>query len=190
MTKSKTTGTRASRAKAAADHPLTVSRPELLANGDDAAFRCFLHNFLAFSGRVETIRYAFGKLSGLSGVRYSVLISVFHLEGETGVAVGDVAGHLHLGLATLTVETNKLVALGLVVKRNDPTDRRRVLLKLTPRGKSRLERLAPAQRQVNDELFRALSRAEFEALTNLLERLVPCGDTAVALVREMSKQAG
>ncbi len=185
MAGTKMTKPRARRTAAATlEHPLTVSRPELLASGDDAEFRRFLHNFLAFSGRVETIRYAFGKLIELSGVRYSVLISISHLEGLEGVAVGDVAMHLHLGLATLTVETNKLVELGLVVKRSDPSDRRRVLLKLTPRGKSRLERLAPIQRQVNDELFRTLSKSEFDSLSRLLARLVPCGDAAVALVRE------
>lgn len=168
------------------DHPLTVMRPELLVGGDDAAFRRFVHNFLAFSGRIHTIRHSFGKLVGLSGVRYSVLISIFHLEGEDGVSVGDVAEHLHLGLATLTVETNKLAQLGLVVKRQDSRDRRRVLLRLTGRGKRLLEQLAPVQRQVNDELFRALSKADFERLASVFTHLVPCSDRAVSCVRHLA----
>lgn len=176
------------RREAKSKPPLTVSRAALLADGSDALFRSFLHNLLAFSSRVETIRYAFGKLVGLSGVRYSVLISIFHLEGEEGVAVGDVAAHLHLGLATLTVETNTLAEQELIVKQNDPRDRRRVLLRLTPRGVSLIEDLAPVQRQVNDELFRALSKVDFERVSDLLERLIPCGDRAVSVVREIADE--
>ncbi len=168
-------------------HPLTVTRQALLIDGSDAAFRRFLHNFLAFSGRVETIRNAFGKLVGLSGVRYSVLISVFHLQDAQGVAIGAVAEHLHLGLATLTVETNKLVELGLVTKQNDPADRRRVLLKLSRQGERLLVELAPTQQQINDELFLALSRRDFENMAAQFQELVACGDRAVSKLRGFAR---
>lgn len=169
-----------------ARHPLTVTRSALLVAGDDAAFRRFLHNFLAFSGRVETIRNAFGKLLGLSGLRYSILISIFHLQEARGVPVGVVAEHLHLGLATVTVETAKLVERGLVTKENDPEDRRRVLLRLTPQGERLLEGLAPIQRQINDELFLALDKTDFVRLAECFERLVACGDNAVSKLREIA----
>jgi len=155
----------------------------LLVAGSDAAFRRFLHNFLAFAGRVETIRNTFGKLVGLSGLRYSMLISIYHLQEARGVAVGAVAEHLHLGLATLTVETAKLVERGFVTKENDPDDRRRVLLRLTPQGERLLEGLAPIQCQINDELFLALDKADFTRLSEYFERLVVCGDNAVAKLR-------
>lgn len=175
--------------KKTARHPLTVTRQALLVAGSDADFRRFLHNFLAFSGRVETIRHAFGKLVGLSGVGYSVLISIFHLQEARGVPVGVVAEHLHLGLATLTVETGKLVERGLVAKEHDPEDRRRVLLRLTRQGERLLEDLAPIQRQINDELFLALDKADFARLAGYFEKLVACGDHAVAKLRELTKKS-
>ena len=44
-----------------------------------------------------------------------------------------------------------------------------------------LENLAPTQRRINDVEFGCLGRDEFRALNGLLERLIQCGDRAVAL---------
>jgi DNA-binding MarR family transcriptional regulator len=159
----------------------TVSKPQLLVDGNDAAFRHFIHDFLAFAARVYEVRDRFGKAIGLSGTSYSTLISIAHLEDDGGVGVNRIAEHLHLSGAFITIEVAKLVNAGLVHKRTNAEDKRRVLLTVTPAGRRLLDRLAPVQAQVNDALFDALTGKEFLELRAILAKLVPCGDRALAL---------
>jgi MarR family transcriptional regulator, organic hydroperoxide resistance regulator len=160
----------------------TVSKGELLVDGSDATFRGFIHDFLAFAARVHEVRDGFGKAIGLSGPGYSTLISIAHLEEEHGVGVNRVAEHLHVSGAFITVEVAKLVRAGLVTKRPNAADKRRVLLTITNAGRSLLDELAPVQAPVNDTLFEALGAEEFLALKTTIGKLVGCGDRALALI--------
>jgi DNA-binding MarR family transcriptional regulator len=102
------------------------------------------------------------------------------------VGVNRIAEHLHVSGSFVTVETAHLVAAGLVAKRTNALDRRRVLLTVTAAGARLLDRLAPLQVPVNDALFDALSAAEFLVLRRLTAKLVTCGDRAVALADYVS----
>lgn len=162
----------------------TVSKPELMPSGTDSVFRAFIHDFLAFSARVAEIRSGFGEAIGVSGTAYSTLISIAHLEQEIGgVGVSRVAEHLHLSGAFVTIEVAKLVKAGLVAKKTNELDRRRVLLSVTAKGRQVLDELAPIQAPVNNALFACLSQSEFEVFASLVRRLVPCGDRASALLK-------
>ena len=77
------------------------------------------------------------------GVEYTVLISIAHLALDGDVSVSAVAAHLRLTGAFITTVVQRLQVLGLVDKRTDPKDRRRVVLSVTAEGRARLERLAP-----------------------------------------------
>jgi DNA-binding MarR family transcriptional regulator len=161
--------------------PLTVSRPELVVNGSDREFRELVHNLFGFLTRHERIRAGHARVIGLAGIEYTVLISIAHLAVEGDVNVKTVADHLHLSGAFITSTVNRLVQLGLVHKKTDAGDRRRVALTVTPEGHALLERLAPTQRRVNDEEFGTLTRDEFRLLIGLVDRLIESADKAVAL---------
>lgn len=164
------------------DSAYTVSKNELLRDGNDVAFRSFIHDFLAFSARVEQCRAGFGELIGLSGTAYTIFISVAHLARRRGVGVSRIAAHLHLSGAFVTIEVSKLVAAGLVAKKTDSHDRRRVLLTVTPKGKGMLEALRRIQAPVNDALFQCLTAADFDVMSATMAELVGCGDRAIALL--------
>ena len=100
--------------------PLTVSRPELLMDGSDAQFRQLVHRLLAYASSLEAIRAGLGEMIGLSGVQYTILICIAHLEEGRGVGVKAIADHLSYTGAFVTIETGKLAALGLVEKRQNP----------------------------------------------------------------------
>lgn len=160
---------------------LTASRPALLENGDDARFRALVHNLLAFSVRLETVRSRFGAHLGLTGVQYTILISVRQLQGESGVGVKSVAEHLGLSGAFITIETGKLIKRGVLEKRANPEDRRRVLLRVTAEGDSRLRALAPVQRDINDAIFESLDAEAFHRLGDIAAALRVDSDKALAL---------
>jgi DNA-binding MarR family transcriptional regulator len=167
--------------------PLTVSRPELLVNGSDSQFRTLLHGVLAFAGRLQAVRDGFAGLLGLTGIQYTILISIRQLQSEGEVTVSAVAEHLHLSGAFVTTETGKLLRAGLITKVQDIMDRRRMCLRVAPPGRDLLSDLAPAQVQVNDVMFEFLNGEQLRALGQTIDHIVTCGDRAIALLDYLSK---
>src|SRR5512145_3255778 len=156
--------------------PRTVTRRELLVGDSDDAFRHFVHGLLAFSERLIAVRQGFGQILGLSGIEYTVLVSIAHLQSSGHASVSIMAGHLHLSGAFLTTVTNQLERRGLIRKGRDPADRRRASLATTARGQHLLERLAPVQQKVNDALFEPLTRSQFTDLSRQVDALVGSAD--------------
>lgn len=171
------------------DHPRTVSRAALLVGGSDKVFRQMVYDTLAFAARIQEVRSRFGEFIGLPGTQYSILMAIAHQQDE-GIGVNAIAEHLHLSGAFVTTEINKLVLAGLVEKREHPSDRRRVLLRITERARARLRELSPVQIQGNDALFDCLDDKSFEALRTLMARLVVCGDNALRLLDYLGQAAG
>jgi DNA-binding MarR family transcriptional regulator len=162
--------------------PLTISRPELLINGSDRHFRRLVHGLFGFLARHEGVRAGHAARINLVGIEYTVLITIRHLAVENpDVSVSRVAEHLYLSGAFVTSVTNKLLKRGLIHKRPDPNDRRRVRLEVSEQGNALLAELAPVQRQVNDVQFGCLSTAEFLHLLDMVERLIACSDNAIRL---------
>jgi len=166
--------------------PLTVSRPELLEDGQDDGFRALVHNSLAFAARLQAIRDGYARLIGVSGPQYTILISITRLSKAGDVSVTTVADHLHLSGSAVTNEITKLVRMGLVEKTADPVDRRRVILRITDAGRARFDRLAPIQSQVNDVHFGRLSADDFAQLRRMMADLVESTDDALSLLDHLS----
>lgn len=169
---------------------LTVSRKELLANGDDAMFRRVVHDALGFGARLQEIRDRFGEIIGLSGPAYSVLIAIEHLGEAEDVGVSRVSEHLHLSGAFVTIEVGKLVRKGLVDKRASERDRRRVVLTVTQLGRALLDELSPPQRSINDAIFDHFSRSEFREFARFIQWLVDDADRALALLKARKSGTG
>ncbi|MFV0492279.1 MAG: MarR family winged helix-turn-helix transcriptional regulator [Pseudorhodobacter sp.] len=150
---------------------LTIGHEALLQDGSDDDFRNMLHDMLSLFIGLEDIREGFGAYIGLSGPQYTMLAAIRHLQGETGVGVKMLADHLGLSGAFVTIETKKLARLGVIHKKTNPDDHRRVNLTLAPRGIELLRQLAPLQREINDVIFDELSSTEFHQLCGILRRL-------------------
>ena len=57
---------------------LTISRPQLMVDGSDRAFRQFLHDTLAFSARLQAVRGQLGAVIGLSVDEAHYLLYAVH----------------------------------------------------------------------------------------------------------------
>jgi DNA-binding MarR family transcriptional regulator len=165
----------------------TVSKPELLVDGSDDEFRSFIHDFLAFSAMLTDIRSGLGGYIGLTGIAYTTLISVAHLQGRQGTGVNAIAEHLHLSGAFITTEVAKLVKAGLITKRVNAKDKRRVLLTVSAAGRRLLAKLIEVQAPVNDALFDTLSHDEFIELKGMMSRLVPCATRSISLLAYLTQ---
>ncbi|CAB3793012.1 hypothetical protein LMG28688_03633 [Paraburkholderia caffeinitolerans] len=157
---------------------LTVTNPACLVDGSDKEFRHLINGLLPFAARLLSIRDGFGALVGLSGIQYSLLVSISHLSDDDIVTVNRLADHLHLSGAFVTLETGKLKKLGLIDKRPDPDDKRKMRLTVTTAGWKLLRALAENQQLINNVLFEGVTKAEFKALCSVVDRLVGNGDRA------------
>jgi DNA-binding MarR family transcriptional regulator len=99
---------------------------------------------------------------------YHVLVSLAD-DGEA--AQGALADRIAFDRSDLVAVLDELEALGHVVRRSDPTDRRRNLVAITPAGETAVERMDRLIFAAEAELLERLTAAERRTLLELLGRL-------------------
>jgi DNA-binding MarR family transcriptional regulator len=102
-----------------------------------AEFRRALRRFLAFSE-------AAAAGAGLTAAQHQALLAIKGMPGP--VSIGDLAAWLGVRHHSAVGLVGRLIRLGLVSKRADPADRRRMSLTLTARAERRLKALSDAHR--------------------------------------------
>ncbi|MBN8709442.1 MAG: MarR family transcriptional regulator [Verrucomicrobia bacterium 61-8] len=105
-----------------------------------AAFRYELRKFLAFSEEAA-------EEHGLEVQQYLALLAIEGYPGRDWVTIGELAERLRIAHHSAVGLVDRLET-GKLVKRTPATDdRRRVLVKLTARGRNKLSRLASAHHE-------------------------------------------
>ena len=103
---------------------------------------------------------------------FTQLRALFVLGTRDPLRVSDLATALHMSLASGSALSDRLVRLGLVIRRSDRDDRRAVLLELGPRGARLLQRLERAQTEQLSRAIRQMTEEEREALATTLGAFV------------------
>jgi DNA-binding MarR family transcriptional regulator len=103
-----------------------------------ALFRLALRRFLAVAD-------ANARTLGLTAQQYQALLSIKGgYPGREEISIGELADHLLLKNHSAVELVGRLVKAGLVTRSPAPEDRRRICVRITPRGEQILERLAGA----------------------------------------------
>ena len=97
------------------------------------------------------------------------LLSVIDYFGP--LSATEAGGHTSLEPAKVTRGIDALAEQGLVLRREDPVDRRRTILSLSAKGKRIHDKVEDVSRALEQALLRVLRPAEREALNHLLDRL-------------------
>jgi DNA-binding MarR family transcriptional regulator len=128
------------------------------------------------ASRAITRRY--GDLLAGTGLTYPQYLTMLALWSDAPVPVGDIGARLHLDTGTLTPLLKRLEQAGLVARRRDPADERRVLVEPTEAGWALRERVT----EVPCELGRSLRLTADEAsqLRQTLYQMIDSLDTAAA----------
>ncbi|MCS6969328.1 MAG: MarR family transcriptional regulator [Cytophagales bacterium] len=92
-----------------------------------------------------------------------------HFQHNAGMLASDIAEALNVSRPNITNIINLLTAKELVEQQPDENDRRRKILRLTPKGIEVLKRIEPFRRKANLALFSALSKEQLEATLHNLE---------------------
>jgi DNA-binding MarR family transcriptional regulator len=103
-----------------------------------AEFRYLLRNFLSFSEEAAN-------QARLAPQQHQALLAIKGAGGH--MAVGDLSQRLLIRPHSAVGLADRLVEAGLLKRCNDETDRRRVLLTLTPAAERKLKSLTLAHRQ-------------------------------------------
>src|SRR5690349_23074371 len=111
--------------------------------------------------------------SGLASLHYAVLALLDEDPRETQAQIADALGYDRSLIVRLLDE---LEERELVIRKRDPEDRRRHVVKLTPAGRTRLVEMRAIVRRLEDEFLAPLSAKEHEALHALLTKLASYHD--------------
>ncbi len=115
-------------------------------------------------------------------VQAMVLILLNRKEGVTSKELGD---QTQLDSATMTGLLDRLSALGLIEKRQNPKDRRTILVYLTKEGREKAERLDVLFDRAHDEFVSCLTLQESETLRENLKRILDFHATGKNLKKDL-----
>lgn len=113
---------------------------------------------------------AFARQVGIPAARLGLvrMIAVSHPEG---IGVMDIARHLGVNAAAVTRQVSGLERQGLVARKADPGDKRRVSLRLTPKGRRLFEQVHERAHAFERTLAQGSSDADIAAAVSVLDRV-------------------
>lgn len=161
--------------------PTTVSRPELLVDGSDAAFRSLVDDLSHFAARLQQIRDGLARRMGVTTPQYSILMALARRPTDGAMGVKDLAERLRVSVPFVVNETKKLERLGLIAKLPVAEDKRKVDIVLADEGRRAIAMVSSIQRDVNDVLFGSLDEASFNELSKLTRELLTSSGEALTL---------
>lgn len=114
-------------------------------------------------------------MSGLLAERAGITVSGWRALSVIGtfepVSSGGVARRSSMDADKVTRAVDRLVAKGLVARKVDPEDRRRVALTLTPRGRRIFTDIERSRREIDVEFLSVLSESERRSFFAALDKL-------------------
>lgn len=131
---------------------------------DQADFRCALRRFLHFSE--EQARAA-----GITPQQHLLLLVARGHPSYPEVTIGEIAEALQVRHHSASLLVDRSVKRGLLIRREDPVDRRRALVRLTDEGQRMLDTITQANRRqlgtLEGALFRGSLRQALQAYADV-----------------------
>ncbi len=121
----------------------------------------------AHQRHVSLFTQIFG-VDGLTPMQYAALVKISELTEISQNLLGRLVA---MDPATSQGVVKRLIEQGLVTRQNDPNDRRRALLSLTPAGQVMIDAHIPLGRVASAETLAPLSAEERAQLLGLLSKI-------------------
>jgi DNA-binding MarR family transcriptional regulator len=109
---------------------------------------------------------------GLVHAEYKLLLQLRAEGSEQGLSAGELSRALVMSSGGMTNLLDRLEGDGLIRRGNDPSDRRSVLITLTPKGRKAIDRAVTAEAAREADLLERLSPGERKELNDLLRRVM------------------
>ena len=133
-----------------------MAKPRTLTDSDFERLAAFRQALRRFAAKAE----ANARAGGLTPQQYQALLSIRGgYPGREVISIGELAEHLMLKNHSAVELVGRLVKAGLVVRTPSPEDRRRICVRLTPKGQEILAQLARAnlgELKVSQQIMKAV----------------------------------
>jgi DNA-binding MarR family transcriptional regulator len=106
------------------------------------------------------------------GMRLKQFLTLSYIQDHENVIQQELESALLVDANAVVLLLNDLETAGFVVRRRDPSDRRRHLVEVTRAGKAALERADKARTALAEEMLAGFSNEERETLRSLLQRVL------------------
>lgn len=116
------------------------------------------------------------------GVAVAYVPVFFALSEGREMTQAELARHMAIEQPTMAATLARMERDGMLVRRPDPNDRRKMLVGLAPEAKEKMEAVAQAVVSINGQALKGLTEHERKTYLELLMKIV--GNLEVALGRE------
>ncbi|VWX61410.1 conserved hypothetical protein [Burkholderiales bacterium 8X] len=131
--------------------------------------RWFPYRFSRIANEVSLcLHHAYHARWGISVAGWRIITV---LAEYAPLASKEVAEETAMDVVQVTRAVSELFQKKLVLRREDPADRRRLSLELSAAGRRLYQEVVPYARQLEDELLQGLNAAERATLAGLLDRV-------------------
>ncbi len=108
------------------------------------------------------------KASGLSMPQFGILMELYYHRSRS---VSDISEKMDISAAAASQLVDKLVQSGLLLRTEDPSDRRGKLLELSDNGRGLIERGVEARSTWVEDLVTSITPEEYDSVAAALESL-------------------
>lgn len=119
----------------------------------DRAITDFIWNVVEINSQLEDIHTSWASLLGITEPQWLILMAVTELDTGRGVAGIDIANKLRIHPAFVTNQTKSLEKSGFLSRQPAADDARFVLMSLTAKATTEIERLSKRKLALNSTMF-------------------------------------
>jgi DNA-binding MarR family transcriptional regulator len=145
--------------------------------------RLWLRLFTCTSLIEAEVRRRLRKQFGETLPRFDLMAQLERVEN--GMTLGEVSQRMMVSAGNVTSLVERLVQIGYVERRTDPTDRRSQLIRLTKNGRKHFGRMAAAHQSWVAGLLSGLSPADIDAA---MAELAKVKDSVSRVIAETSSE--
>jgi len=109
---------------------------------------------------------------GLTMMRHEILLNLFIQGAPYQLSPGDIANVTFMSTGGVSKALEELERAGYVQRIADPSDRRRVVVRLTGEGRELIEQVQPDIVALQRQVVEALAEDEIDTLNKLLRKLL------------------
>lgn len=122
-------------------------------------------------GRIYTQRILEGSRESNNLLKLSRIKALYAFRGQDSSTMTELADNIGAKLPSMTMMIDNLAEEGLVERARDEQDRRKVIVRLTDKGRRIREEFLEQRKQVAQQLFAKLSKEDEQELMRLLEQV-------------------
>ena len=144
----------------------------------DAAIADFVWNMLEINSMHGDIRKSWADQLGVSEAQWLILMAIDDLGKDGGVSGVDIATKLRTHATFIAMHTKQLEKAGLLSRKSSPTDGRLILMSLTAKARTEIQKLSDKREALNSTIFADVDARTLAGLNSTL-----------AIIRKNSERA-